>query len=179
MIDTWFCAVDLETTGFDPNVHQILEIGIVAWTLAKPLETFEFSTLVKHSEYHGDAFALAMNAEILGEISDSKNFPQWIGASVCAVRNFLIETTGSPRTRPHPVGFNVCAFDIAFLKNAGLDVFHHRGIELGSALSLDGVPVTSNRAAREILSKEVGHRALADARDAYRIWLSHYTEHRL
>jgi len=39
--DTAFCALDLETTGANPAMHRLIEIGMVAFTLQKDLKSYE------------------------------------------------------------------------------------------------------------------------------------------
>jgi oligoribonuclease (3'-5' exoribonuclease) len=178
-------AFDLETTGLNPRTDQILQIGAVAFDhedVTTPVEELpHFVTDVRHDRYEGDAYALQMNAAILKRISDGgravPSLRQAIGNYYSGGRDrttlidFIQEQfPGDDYKRgPHPVGFNVAAFDVAFVKAAGYDLFHYRPIDLGSLLSTDGLPVSSTNALN-IIGREVTHDALEDARDAVRLY---------
>ena len=162
-------AFDLETTGLDPQRDQILQIGAVVFDHeddTTPIEELpSFSTYVFHERYEGDAFALQMNAAILRRLAHDGGSPL-LGA-LHALTAFIADHFDG-RRGPNPVGFNVAAFDVAFVKAAGFDLFNHRPIELGSLLSRDGLPVTSTQA-NALLNRPVQHDALEDARDAVRL----------
>ena len=178
-------ALDLETTGLNPQTDQILQIAVVAFDPDDPTipvhELPYFYTDVRYARYEGDAYALQMNATILKRIADGgRDVPslrQAIGdyCSGGRIRTTLIDFIqeqfpGDDYKRgPHPVGFNVAAFDVAFVKAAGYDLFHYRPIDLGSLLSADGLPVSSTNALN-IIGREVTHDALEDARDAVRLY---------
>lgn len=170
-------AFDLETTGLNPYGDQILQIGAVVFDhedVTTPVEDLPcFVTDVRHDRYQGDAFALQMNHEILLRLAKGCGVP--IGSALFNLEAFVHEhfPRDDYKHGPHPVGFNVAAFDVAFIKAKGRDLFHHRPVELGSLLSLDGIPTTSNALVRKYLNKDVAHDALQDARDAvelYRYW---------
>jgi oligoribonuclease (3'-5' exoribonuclease) len=170
-----FVAFDLETTGLDPQRDQILQIGAVAY--GGDGDPIEFEALVRHERYEGDAFALQMNAAILRRLAGGSGV-----RAIDAACHFVSFVREHCAPRPHPVGFNVGSFDVAFLtrmfrefKNFGSvfgqvgDLLHHRALELGSFLSESGgVPVSSSEALREEWGDGavVTHDALQDARDA-------------
>ena len=143
-------ALDLETTGLEPHEHQILRVGMVCFdsNTGESIGTEEF--VVRHSTYWGDPYALSMNHEILRRLSDPAT-----GEGVSEMGGCISEALhqwGFAK-RPIAVGFNVAPFDIAFLKAAGVDVFSHRAIELGSLLMnmfAKDEPVTSNQAAEHL-----------------------------
>ena len=171
-------AFDLETTGLIPHLDQILQIGAVVFDhedVMTPVEKLpHFVTDVRHDRYHGSAFALQMNHEILMRTATNRNTPTKSGALTMLSRFIANHFPRDEYKRgPHPVGFNVAAFDVAFVKAAGYDLFSHRPVELGSLLSKDGLPVTSKDAVKKYFNKAVAHDALEDARDAvrlYRVW---------
>jgi len=167
-----FCALDLETTGLDYRLDQILSIGMVVFTKTTILAEREI--LVKHARYSGDAFALQMNAGLLKRLATEKG-----GDGVFILKDpdgirgevewFL---DGVPIQKPHPVGFNVGPFDLQFLRSVGAhDLFHHRCIELGSVFADEsGAPGTSNSVIERLINKKVAHGALEDARDAAKLY---------
>lgn len=167
------CAFDLETTGLSPQRDQILQIAAIAFDptdLVTPVEDLPyFSTDVRHDRYEGDAFALQMNAWLLKRIAKAEVPPPDRDTALNELECWIRMIDWGKRGMPHPVGFNVAAFDVAFVKAAGFDLFDHRPVELGTLMSADGVPVTSTRAVRTYLHKDVAHDALADARDAVRL----------
>lgn len=175
------CAFDLETTGLDPYRAQILQIAAVAFDsddLTTPVEELpSFNTYVEHRVYEGDAYALAMNSHTLYRIADGAGISE--DRALADLANFLWREANDDwpgRSRPTPVGFNVAAFDVAFLKARGRDYFHYRPIELGSLLATpEGLSNTNTELTHAILGREVTHCALQDARDAVSIY-RHYRE---
>jgi oligoribonuclease len=63
---TRYLAIDLETTGLDPETCQILELAAVVETdWGTPVEELPtLRLLVSHDVYRGEPFALAMHADI-------------------------------------------------------------------------------------------------------------------
>jgi oligoribonuclease (3'-5' exoribonuclease) len=169
-----FIAIDLETTGLDPQRDQILQIGAVAY--GGYGEPAEFNTYVRHERYEGDAFALQMNAEILRKLADKEARIPDAKSALMSLSCFLDRYCGTQAT-PHPVGFNVGPFDMAFIRAAwpcDRWPFHHRCIELGSLYaSPAGFPATSSEITYRALGRDVTHDALQDARDArelHQLW---------
>ena len=164
-------ALDLETTGLNPQEDQILEAGMVCFESDTGEIVGEFETLVRHPRYEGGAHALAMNAQLFRDLADGR------GIGLSMLREWFQDNLGcclgyGNLNKPHAVGFNVAPFDIAFLKASNIDVFHHRAIELGSLLQktfAEYSPISSKAfTARE--GGEVAHTALADCHMARRAY---------
>jgi len=166
-------ALDLETTGLDPQKDQILQIGMLCFESITGEVIGEFETLVSHARYEGDAYALQMNHKLLKRLAAGE------GANIASARSLMAYQLrvwgfdiGDRKSKPVAVGFNVAPFDLAFLKASRIDLFSHRAVELGTLLMhvfKDCQPVTSN-AYMEARGLEVTHTALEDcrmARDAY------------
>ncbi|UYZ58601.1 3'-5' exonuclease family protein [Hymenobacter latericus] len=120
-----YVSLDLETTGGDPQRHQILELAAVIEDTKRlrPLpELPTFRRAVRHPEYVGTAGALALNARLLEELA--RKGPN---AEVCTpdelvsqLQSFLLEHGFRPEESGRVVvtlaGKNVASFDLPFLK---------------------------------------------------------------
>jgi oligoribonuclease len=68
-----YLSIDIETTGLDPETCQILSIGVIAEDSEKCLsfdEIPKFHCAIKHRQITGSPFAINMNKELIGNISD-------------------------------------------------------------------------------------------------------------
>ena len=121
-----YVSIDLETTGTNPSRHQIIEFGAVIENTHKSTELENlphFKRIVKHTEYHGQAFALNLNARIFEELVR----PTW-AVAICEpqelaeqFKNFLLNNGYEPDeekayVRLIAAGKNFAAFDLNFLK---------------------------------------------------------------
>ena len=63
-----YVAIDIETTGTDPEIHQILEVGAILEDTNNLLnyeEMPKFSCIINRTEISGNVFALDMNKRII------------------------------------------------------------------------------------------------------------------
>lgn len=165
-------ALDLETTGLNPGLDQILQVGMQCFESETGEVVGECEFLVRSScgRYTGDPFALAMNVELFKKLAVANDDFHYLSELPYAISSHFARWRVD---RPHAVGFNVGSFDIQFLKQNDVDLFRHRSIELGSLLMShlgSGVPITSKNWARELGQEDMPHTALADcnmARLAY------------
>jgi len=158
-LPTRYVSLDLETTGRDPEVDEIIEVGAVAFTLDGPAG--EFQTFVR--PYREPGYQIERLTGIKAE--DLRGAPRF--AAVAAdLRDFIGDSA--------LVGQNI-GFDIAFLDRAGvaapaggIDTF-----ELAQLL-LPGLADYSLRGLADHLGVEfpVRHRALADAEAARLVFLA-------
>lgn len=172
-----YVAIDLETSGLNPETDQVLEMAAVVDDLTSPLESLpRFRAYVRHNTYHGSAAALYMNREILKILSlpDSLDVVD-AEAVMWKFYNFLTGPGGIPVIDPTlplkvvAAGKNFASFDQKFiskLPNGHYVKFHHRVMDPTMLYfeKSDVVPPDSKLCMeRAGLPGEVEHTALADA----------------
>lgn len=134
-------AMDIETTGLEPERDQILQVALIEYDTEEDQnkdinKLRSFNMFVKHDRITGSAFALAMNAWILKGIADKTLYPV-IKASelVNALANWFQISQYQLEKRTF-IGKNVNGFDYQFLKR--LDRFNevvrpnYRFLDIGS-----------------------------------------------
>lgn len=165
-------SVDVETSGLNPEINQIIELALVLFN-TETKERKKASWLVQHENYTGDAFALAMNKEIFDELkepSKSKEFiisHKYLGEYID-----LFLKTNNVSLPVTVCGKNFGSFDLLFLKKIkdfNPDWFHHRNLDIGTLFFQidkdDCLPSLSECKKRAGLPDKVSHRALDDAND--------------
>lgn len=176
-----YISIDIETTGLDPELDQVLSIAAVLDTTElRDLTVTElpfFHRMIRHDRYHGNPIALAMNAELLRKIGEA-------GEGHLTLRTDEVFDTFCLFLREHEwtgmrivaAGKNFASFDRQFLNR--LDwrfkrLFHHRSLDPGSMFvnSGDEVPPSTeecgNRA--NLAKNDKPHDALEDARFVVRL----------
>lgn len=131
-----YVSIDIETTGLNPATCQILEIGAVWEDWTRPLDELpSFRRLIVHDEYRGSAFALAMNAALLRELSGERK-AWFLGEDEVAgsMASWLRTDCGwDGATALTPAGKNFASFDRQFLKRLpGFEKavkLHHRTLD--------------------------------------------------
>lgn len=130
-----YIAVDIETTGLDPEKHQILEIAMVVEQPSRRVVDCPFlHTFVRHEDIVGTPFALTMNAHAIkilamnvdSNISTPEEAVEWIG-------DFVREY--GQLGEVNLLGKNVASFDYPFLKRLPrfpASLFSHRMLDVGS-----------------------------------------------
>lgn len=117
-----YAAIDLETTGIDPENAQILEVGCVVetdWvTPVEHLPTLRLLVRPEDGMVYGHPRALAMNARLIAELADAPKppakQPPTETQAVYALRQFLAEHLG--RNGWTLGGKNFGSFDLQFLR---------------------------------------------------------------
>ena len=151
-----FLSIDIETTGLEPQNHQILEFGAVAidTSCGNAPYVSDFNAVFIHKELTGNPIALTMNAELINEINmvlKTKDFdydefnlgidnddmhPRFSDSKY--VRNseefqkYFDEWLKSINftERLTLAGKNLASFDLKFLEAAGIEIkYRHRMID--------------------------------------------------
>lgn len=165
-----YLAIDIETTGLNPEKHQILEIGAVLYQPDKTImECPTFRTLVEHDEYRGSAFALSLNHKLLQEIAD--NGGETPENAALALAAWLNKHLPYGQRLAHLLGKNVGSFDLQFLKRLPRWPeyrIHHRCLDVGSLWATsDGMKSQTELEANLAEEYDIPgepHEALYDAR---------------
>ncbi|MHB8108285.1 MAG: hypothetical protein ACYDH4_12815, partial [Candidatus Cryosericum sp.] len=107
-----YLSIDIETTGLDPERHQILEIGAVWDDWTTPVERLPvYHQLVVHPEYHGSAYALGLNAELLKKLANASQDCLKPGCVAYGFSNWLKNHGWDGTTSLTPAGKNFASFD--------------------------------------------------------------------
>ena len=180
-----YCSIDIETTGLDPSTCQVIEFAAVLEDTdnPKPLnELPQFSTLVRHTLYRGEPYALAMNHEIFAELAKwttqhadhlptQGSTPLVTDVSNLMTRfaNFLKMNRMEEWIALIVAGKNFANFDNRFLEllpHYRKVKFHHRILDpmMLYLNKQDKVPPGSDECLKRAgIEKPVSHRALDDA----------------
>jgi oligoribonuclease len=175
-----YISIDIETTGLDPNRHQILEFGAVIGDTEVKYNLnnrIVFHRIILHRTITGDPFAINMNQEIIKEISKqfqkqepNETFTTEQGLiddfKEFLVENKFLESIGDYKTKINVAGKNFANFDKLFIDK--LFKFNYSSRILDPAIlyyqegdkRLPDLKTCLNRAG---LIDEVSHRAVGDA----------------
>jgi oligoribonuclease (3'-5' exoribonuclease) len=125
-----YVCIDIETTGLDPVNDQILQFAAVIRDTDKMSEPVEKSPrmvcYVEHDRYQGQPYALALNSDILSELSKpvykrkmttikAENLSQEFWLFLAG--NGYTQSENSKRVSFTGAGKNFGTFDLQFLKN--------------------------------------------------------------
>ncbi|RSK49476.1 3'-5' exonuclease [Hymenobacter rigui] len=120
-----YISLDLETSGSNPQRHQILELAAVVEDTRHLLPLPElpaFRRVVRHPELVGTAGALALNAGLLRELARKEPNPELCTPEelLPQLREFLLAHGFKPDKKDCvPVtmaGKNIAVFDLGFLR---------------------------------------------------------------
>lgn len=173
-------VIDVETTGLDPERHQVLELAAIYFDTADitnlpaaargTLQAHgpELELVVYHDELVGQARALAMNAPLLARLQNGA-YPQYAYARLCEFARQYHRRDAGPLIA---AGKNVAGFDLPFIRRMDTDAphslpLHHRTIDPGSLYTRpdDNEPPSLAECCRRAgISADVTHRAIDDAR---------------
>lgn len=156
-------AIDIETTGLDPEKHQILEFAAV-------LENGSFfHHLIKHKDYVISEYCLKLHQQLLREITGNR-LTTTLVIDINDLGHKFTNWLCSNHIEPNydVVGVNWAGLDAQFLKKVpDFPKWNFRVLELGS-LYFDGSKIPG---LKEIEPIEDAHRALPDAQATMRAFL--------
>lgn len=169
-------ALDIETTGLDEEVCQVIEIGAVIFDTNHLHDSFEilkkFHCYVLHDTYRGEPYALGMHAEIFKRISKREQPYLYLRPHEVAVELPKFLKLHMPEEEKYTIaGKNVSAFDMKFFRadpylKPIVKSFHHRCVDVGNMYvdwRMDKcLPSTEECLKRAMLSTEVKHNAVDD-----------------
>lgn len=181
-----YVSIDIETTGLDPDKHQILQVGMVIDGHSfreRPVEELPaISVLIKHDAIVGEPYALAMNVELLRRIDRKDSGALWPCFADKLLESFLADHLGDDiksvegrrfLTEDQKViaaGKNFAGFDRQFMRRHLHVVekrFRHRSLDpaiLFLQMGEDRPPSLGQCLERAGLPAVVSHDAVADAR---------------
>lgn len=172
-----YVSIDIETTGLNPDEHQVLQIGaVIDCDRGRPVEELpSFMTAIHHRFYQGDPFALGMNGALLtkiakGEIRTMKPEEAWN----CFAK--WLKDNGYTLSRDVvAAGKNFGSFDRQFLRRLWPNfngACHYRSLDpaMFYLCDTDLVPPSAEECAKRAgLTHTVTHDALDDARLVVRL----------
>jgi oligoribonuclease len=177
-----YVSLDLETSGSNPDRHQILELAAVVEDSRQLLPLAELPTfrrVVRHPEYVGTAGAIALNARLFEELAQKTPNPELCTPAelLPQLRAFLLaqgfKTDKKDCVAVTMAGKNIAVFDLGFLKELpgyGTLMRAEPAMLDPAAFYLNWrkdsrLPSMSICKARAGLGRDVAHEALADALD--------------
>lgn len=192
-----YISIDTETTGIDPNLDQVLEIGAIIEDTNNPMpfeDLPKFNVILLYDRYQGTPFAINMNKriwEILAYVPP-KDTPEHI--KYCAKHRIIPAeqaahhfskwlSENGMKGKNVIAGKNVAGFDVPFLNNLpgwkNKVSFHNRVIDPGSVMidwKNDEFPPNSEECKRRAILNDdvISHNALYDAWDMIQILRSKY-----
>lgn len=187
-----YLSIDIETTGRDPRKHQMLEFGVIVedTKLKLPFEECpKFHRLIYHDEIIGEPFALAMNADLIKEISAEHeklstivNYESNLVDPTCVIREFLLFLTANKFSRKiTAAGKNFGSFDKLFidqLPDGKKLPLNYRSIEPAMFFidwdNDECVPDSMTCKVRGAIPPNMKHRAIDDAWDMIQLLRTQY-----
>tara|TARA_Y100000034_G_scaffold33124_2_gene40647 strand:+ start:3170 stop:3748 length:579 start_codon:yes stop_codon:yes gene_type:complete len=167
-----YVSIDIETTGLDEEICQILEIGAVVddTSYETPIDKLPtFHCYVTHPFYQGEPYALNMHGDLFGKLCHKPE--GWRYVSHNDVAQALLEWLGKHfEDKITVAGKNFMSLDFPFLKklpNFDKQRFNHRVIDPAMRFwrpRIDTkIPNLQTCMERAGIEGEVTHTALEDA----------------
>lgn len=180
-----YVSIDIETSGLDPYLDQVLEIGAIATELKADYEIIDtYHAIIQYDRVQGSPYALAMNERLLRAGAKGcddcmplnavrRGFRQWL-------ENFYV--TGNQVTA---AGKNFEHFDLPFLLEEDIvekGTFHRRVLDPAVLYAREDDEVPPNlaqcldRAGLVPAQGMESHYALGDCLDVIRVISAAYRE---
>lgn len=190
-----YVSIDIETTGLNPDKHQILQIGAIVEDTNNPLpfeELPKFNVIIRHRDIEGEMPALAMNVGLLQRIANNTPGPgevvvdgdSFLGKPAVQFWQFCDDNkVFDDKNRLTLAGKNLGQFDLLFLTRlAGWKPYFMNFrihcidpailfLNWDDDTSVPGLGKCKQRAG---LSGEVAHDAIADAWDVIQLLRTQY-----
>jgi len=185
----WYCSLDLETTGIDPEHCDVIEIGAVIDRCVDPLSDAdrpEFHCYVKEDLYTGEPYGLSMHAATFKRIAKEEG-PYHYWAPFQAIRELELwfegnwnRVTGTKKVLF--AGKNFGSFDLEYLKRMpGFDEqisYEHGMLDPGplyfNPKKDKKIPNLEACLKRADLVEDVTHTALQDAIQVSKVIQAYY-----
>lgn len=171
---TPWLSIDIETTGLDIEMSQILQLAAV-WDDGGPIEHLKrFNVVINNGPItYGEPFALQMNGGLLTKIATSVTYTTYHPGAMMDIKDARREfysflSSLNSKKAIFIGGKNVAGFDVPILRNNHFhtDLFKHRVIDPGSMyLAEFGHPASLPEINELIGNKPVTHDALQDCID--------------
>jgi DNA polymerase III epsilon subunit-like protein len=199
-----YFAIDLETTGLDPEVHAITEMAAIYADIEGKQPIKMFYRWVNPEGFVWSQYCLNLHAEWLTKVNLRVKAKQFDGNPVICenhdqlrsdfeswIHNELEKPLFDPQTRKqvryNAAGKNFASFDLQFLKKIGLgDMWRHRSLDPTPLYLRKGdeiLPELKTCKERAILdgaklnTSEVAHNAIQDAMDVVDLIRFGFTNH--
>lgn len=132
-----YVSIDIETTGLDPEKHQILEIGCVLDTLGSDVPVDELPSLrivvVGQENFIINPFCLSLHHALLQEIDtrhrEDTHYLKEQDIHYALHDWLLINKTFTTKNGINVAGKNFWGFDHLFLKKVTSVKFHRRALD--------------------------------------------------
>lgn len=171
-----YAFVDIETTGLDPDVHDILEVGVVLEEPETQLEEVHFSLAVDLRAATPEALKVNKAVERKRELEKLRMNPQHAALTLSHVLDGVVFIGNNPQ-------FDA-AFLRGFLRSRGLEPtwqYHLVDVKALAGMALGLKPPWKTERLLESLglNTTVEHTALADAHMARDIFYAAYKHRQL
>jgi DNA polymerase III alpha subunit (gram-positive type) len=187
-----YVAIDIETTGLDPNIHDIIEFGAVIDNLANPLPLNKlpiYHALFAKENYTINPYCISLHKRIWDSLNKNEGNIIEISDLMYGFSNFLVKNKVpyDKNMQSYSItvaGKNFANFDLPFLKNKiplnkwGEVHFKHRFID-PAILYLDPnidieVPNMQLCLERAGIQEKVAHGAVSDALQVVKLVRKHF-----
>lgn len=189
-----YVSIDVETTGIDPEKHQVLEIGAIIEDTNNQLsfeEIPKFKCIIQHDTFKGSAYAINLNQrifKILAEIPKFKNEAESykrkhniLSTDDACIKFIEFLTTNGLGGRFIAAGKNFAGFDAQFLKHMDSlwPTAYQRVLDPGPMYTnflVDQFPPDLSECKKRagIQDTEIAHDALLDAWDVIQVLRAKY-----
>ena len=178
-----YMSIDVETTGLNPSMCQVIEISAVIDNLAKPEVPIHdlptFTKIVYHDVYYFEKVAMQMHKKsgLLDILLDEKSEDGiTIKELLLAFNSFVAANWGGDKIVP--AGKNFGSFDRRFLEPLGFKFLHRQMDPTANYIQLDDKVPPALEAClvrAQLPPVDVAHRSLGDAQSVVALMRQGYS----